>query len=113
MAVQSCIRGRLQLHQLFDISQVLLCVCVRGVRTGLFVDLDGSLVGFDSNDLTDEVVVTNTDLKQSAVVQIRTLRCTYKLVHGTSDHILGNDNRTGRISMRLERCIVVTYPEME
>lgn len=36
--------------------------------TSLFVDLDGSLVGLDSNDLTDKVIVTNTDLGQSAVI---------------------------------------------
>lgn len=30
--------------------------------TSLFVDLDSGLVGLDSNDLTDEVIVTNADL---------------------------------------------------
>lgn len=68
MAARSCIRGRLRLHQLCDISPVLQRVSLRGVPTSLFVDLDGGLVGLDSNDLTDEVVVTNTDLGQSAVV---------------------------------------------
>jgi predicted HAD superfamily phosphohydrolase YqeG len=31
-------------------------------RTGLLVDLDGGLVGVDSNDLSNEVVVAHTDL---------------------------------------------------
>lgn len=113
MAVRSCIRGRLQLHQLCDISHVLSRVCVCGVRTSLFVDLDGGLVGFDSNDLTNEVVVTNTNLDESAFSHLSAFQSTYKLVHGTSDHVLGNDDRAGWISMRLEHCTVVTYPEME
>jgi hypothetical protein len=95
MAVQSCIRGRLQLHRLYDVSQALQRVYMRGVRTGLFVDLDGGLVGVDSNDLAYEVVVTNTDLGQLAVVHSSTVRSTYKFVHGTSDHVLGDDDRTG------------------
>ena len=37
------------------------------MRTGLFVDLDGGFVGLDSNDLTDEVVMTNTDLEPSTL----------------------------------------------
>jgi hypothetical protein len=49
------------------LAKVLPRVYMRGVRTGLFVDLNGGLVGFDSNDLTDEVVVTNTDLGRLAV----------------------------------------------
>ena len=84
-----------------------------GVRTSLFVDLDGGLVGFDSNDLADEVVVTNTNLDRLAFFHLNASRCTYKLVHGTADHVLGNDDRTGRISMRLAHCKAATYPEME
>ena len=84
-----------------------------GVRTSLFVDLDGGLVGFDSNDLTDEVLIADTDLRQSTEAPSDVAHRTYKLVHGASDHVLGNDDRAGWISMRLEHCTVVTYPEME
>ena len=38
------------------------------MRTSLFIDLDGGLVGFDSNDLTDEVLVTDTNLERSITV---------------------------------------------
>lgn len=31
-------------------------------HTGFFVDLDGGLVAADSNNLTDEVVVADSDL---------------------------------------------------
>lgn len=31
-------------------------------HTSLFVDLDGRFVGIESNDFSDQVVVTNTDL---------------------------------------------------
>ncbi len=33
------------------------------LHTRLLVDLDGGLVGFDSNDLSGEVVMTDADLK--------------------------------------------------
>jgi hypothetical protein len=36
-------------------------------RTSLLVDLDGGLVVLDTNDLSYEVVVTNTDLDLSVV----------------------------------------------
>ena len=38
------------------------------MRTSLFVDLNGGLVVFDSNDLTDEVLVTDTNLAGSITV---------------------------------------------
>jgi hypothetical protein len=38
-------------------------------RTGLFVNLDGCLIGVDSNDLTHEVVVSDFDLHQAVSIE--------------------------------------------
>lgn len=35
---------------------------VKNLHTGFFVDLNGSSIGFNSNDLTDEFIVTDIDL---------------------------------------------------
>jgi hypothetical protein len=83
------------------------------VRTSLLVDLDGGLVGVDSDDLSNEAVMTNTDLEPSTAVPCKIVCSTYKLVHGASDHVLGDDDGSGWISMRPWRCDAVTYPEME
>jgi transcription elongation factor len=40
-------------------------MCCKIARTSLLVDLDGGLVVVDSNDFSDEVVMTNADLKRS------------------------------------------------
>jgi hypothetical protein len=118
MAVQTCIQGRQQSHQLSAVSflsfflsffQHVSCVA----RTSLLVDLNGGLVGVDSNDLSYKVVVTDTDLEPSTAIPGKTVYLTYKLVHGTSNHVLGDDDRTRRISRRPRRCDAVTYPEME
>lgn len=45
----------------------------------LLVDLDGDLVGVDSDNLSDELVVADTD----------------ELVHGRADHVRGDDYGTG------------------
>lgn len=47
--------------------------------SGRLVDLDGSLVGIDTDDLADELLVS--DLA--------------KLVHSASDHVLGDNDGTG------------------
>lgn len=84
-----------------------------GVPTSLLVDLDGGLVVFDSNDFTNEVLIADTDLEMSTAVPALMAHRTYELVHGTSDHVLGDDDRSGRVSIRLGRGRAVTYPEME
>jgi hypothetical protein len=68
-------------------------------RTSLLVDLNGGLVGIDSNDFSDEVLVANTDLSLSASRLRKSLQVTYKLVHGNTDHVLGHDDGTVAVSM--------------
>lgn len=82
-------------------------------RTGLLVDLDGGLVGVDSNDLSNEVVVAHTDLLLSMSGCAKADRVTYKFVHGHSNHVLGHNDGTVVISTRSGRCDAVTYPETE
>jgi hypothetical protein len=78
------------------------------VRTGLLVDLDGGLVVLDTNDLSNEVVMSNTDLEESTASSRDSAHFTYKLVHGTSNHVLGDDDRTRRrVSMRSQQCRAV------
>ena len=62
------------------------------IRTRLLVDLDGSLVGFDSDDFAYKVVMADTHLEPSTKFQLELRSCTYKLVHGTSDHVLRDDD---------------------
>ena len=38
--------------------------------TSLLVDLDSGLIGFDSNDFTNEVIVADTDLRASSTFAV-------------------------------------------
>jgi hypothetical protein len=66
-------------------------------RTRLFVDLDGGLVVVDSDNLTDETVLADFDLG----FLVWRIKCgrqigTYEFVHGDTDHVLGDNDGTGR-----------------
>lgn len=65
-------------------------------RTGFFVDLNGRSVSFNSNDFSDQVVMSNFDLSRSVVSNLhpRRMQNTYKLVHGNSKHVFGNHDGT-------------------
>lgn len=61
-------------------------------RTGLFVDLNGRTVTFNSNDLSNQVVMANFNLSRNIVSNLHLpgVWDTYKLVHGDSNHVLGD-----------------------
>jgi hypothetical protein len=69
---------------------------VREERTGLLVDLDGGLIGFDADNFSDEGVVAYTDLLGLLAVGPRwkPRGVDYQFVHSTSDHVLRHDDGT-------------------
>lgn len=83
------------------------------VRTSLFVNLDGGLVGVDTNDLSYQVLVANTDLQMLVFGLAHSFQATYKFVHGNTNHVLGHDDGTVVISTRWAPCDAATYPETE
>ena len=66
-------------------------------RTGLFVDLNGGFVIVDSDNFTNETVLADFDLL-FLVLRIACFkpRRTYEFVHGDTDHVLGDNDGTGR-----------------
>ena len=65
-------------------------------RTRLFVDLNSGLVVIDSDDFTDQTVISDFDLLILVCGAVDSeARSTYELVHGDTDHVLGDDDGTG------------------
>lgn len=66
------------------------------LRTRLFVDLNGGLVVIDSDDFTDQTVISDFDLLLLVCGAVsQGVRETYELVHGDTNHVLGDDDGTG------------------
>ena len=86
------------------------------MRTCLFVDLNGGLVVVDSDNLTDETVLADFDLRFLVwrVVCAEQIE-TYELVHGDTDHVLGDNDGTGRALVACRRWWTggATYPDTE
>lgn len=85
-------------------------------RTSLFVDLNGGLVVVDSDNLTDETVLADFDLHFLVwrIVCWRRIG-TYEFVHGDTDHVLGDNDGTGRALVAGRRSWTgsATYPDTE
>lgn len=85
-------------------------------HTSLFVNLDRCLVAIDTNDFTNEVLVSNSDLIESvsgnsddSAAIIWDGFSTHQLVHGNTNHIFGdNDGAANELawvrSWKLLRC---------
>lgn len=79
-------------------------------HTGLFVDLDSGLVTTDANDLTNEIIVADFNLfkhivnieKNANQTECGIRRRPYQLVHGNTDHVLGDDDGTAQGLASLE-----------
>jgi len=86
------------------------------MRTRLFVDLNGGLVVIDSDNLTNETVLADFDLGFLVwrIVCGRRIE-TYEFVHGNTDHVLGDNDGTGRVLVACRRSWMggATYPDTE
>lgn len=65
--------------------------------TCFLIDLNRGLVLLDTNDLTNKQVMTDTTLRGQYLGVLHGLGAgaAYQLVHGTTDHVLGHDDRAG------------------
>jgi len=71
----------------------LFCTC-------FLVDLDGRLVSLDPDNLSDELIMSNTALERtlwlvSMTEIVEGVTAAYQFVHGASNHVLGHDDRAG------------------
>ena len=81
-------------------TSVYVCRNYCAWRTSLLVDLNGGLVVLDTNDLSYEAVVADTDLNMLVHAFWKHSRATYKFVHGNTNHVLGHNDGTSIISRR-------------
>lgn len=70
---------------------------LKGPPTGLFVYLNGTFICVYPNDLSDKLIMAHADLIWTGLAFAKDRGCdtTYQLVHSTSYHVLGHDNRAG------------------
>ena len=81
-------------------------------HTSLLVYLDGGFICLDSNDLSDQVIVTNAALyhsQQPFPIKV-SLSSTYKFVHSTSNHVLGYNDGSDLYQLELLPPVAANIP---